>query len=185
MIKCSKCNNIPSENDIIGWKCNSCGKAFKITKSKLHNIILKKAANPEKSYINCPSCKNSLDDGNENIIWKCSCGKVNMGKLKNFKEESESTSKRNLVKCPECEREGVSKNAEACPNCGYNIKAHFDKIRQEEARKEQIRKDAEIKKKAEMEAKKRQEERIKSVPPLKKPQLTAPIVTLGISVLLF
>lgn len=43
MIKCSKCNNIPDENDVIGWKCNSCGKAFKVSKSKLHNILAKKA----------------------------------------------------------------------------------------------------------------------------------------------
>lgn len=28
MIRCSKCNGMPNENDVIGWKCNSCGKAF-------------------------------------------------------------------------------------------------------------------------------------------------------------
>ncbi len=33
-----------------------------------------------------------------------------------------------LVKCPECGRENVSDSAEACPNCGYGIKAHFEKI---------------------------------------------------------
>lgn len=90
-----------------------------------------------------------------------------------------------LVKCPECGRERVSDSAEACPDCGYGVKAHFDRIRQEEARKEQIRKAEESKKRAEIEAKKRQEERIKSVTPLERPQLTAPIVTFGISFLFF
>lgn len=33
-----------------------------------------------------------------------------------------------LVKCPECGREKVSDSAEACPDCGYGIKAHFQKI---------------------------------------------------------
>lgn len=90
-----------------------------------------------------------------------------------------------LIKCPECGKENVSDSAEACPNCGYGIKAHFVKIRQEEERKEQARKAEEAKKKAEIEAKKREEERIKNVPRLEKPQLTAPIITLGISALCF
>ena len=38
-----------------------------------------------------------------------------------------------LVKCPECGREKVSDSADACPDCGYGIKAHFEKIRKEEA----------------------------------------------------
>ena len=42
-----------------------------------------------------------------------------------------------LIKCPECGRENVSDSAEACPDCGYGIKAHFEKIRKEEERKEQ------------------------------------------------
>lgn len=37
-----------------------------------------------------------------------------------------------LVKCPECGREKVSDSAEACPDCGYGIKAHFEKIRKDE-----------------------------------------------------
>ncbi len=42
-----------------------------------------------------------------------------------------------LVKCPECGRENVSDTAESCPNCGYAIKIHFDKILQEEEKKKQ------------------------------------------------
>lgn len=39
-----------------------------------------------------------------------------------------------LVKCPECGRENVSDAAEACPSCGYAVKKHYQKIREEEAR---------------------------------------------------
>lgn len=37
-----------------------------------------------------------------------------------------------LVKCPECGRENVSDSATSCPNCGYNIKEHYDKVKREE-----------------------------------------------------
>lgn len=37
-----------------------------------------------------------------------------------------------LIKCPECGREKVSDSADMCPGCGYGIKAHYDKIKQEE-----------------------------------------------------
>lgn len=55
-----------------------------------------------------------------------------------------------LIKCPECGKEKVSDSAESCPECGYNIKKHFDDIK----KAEQEKKEAEKKKKAE-------EERIK------------------------
>lgn len=51
MIKCSKCNAEPNEKNIIGWKCISCGKAFKVSKSKLYSILMKKAENPEKEEL--------------------------------------------------------------------------------------------------------------------------------------
>ena len=41
-----------------------------------------------------------------------------------------------LVRCPECGREKVSDSAEACPDCGYSIKAHFEKIKAEELQKQ-------------------------------------------------
>ena len=90
-----------------------------------------------------------------------------------------------LIKCPECGRNNVSDSAEMCPECGYGIKAHFEKIKQEEIRKEQARKLKEATKEAEIEERKRREERIKSVPQLKYPQLIAPIVTFIISALCF
>ncbi len=41
-----------------------------------------------------------------------------------------------LIKCPECGRENVSDGAAACPDCGYGIKAHFEKISMEQQKKE-------------------------------------------------
>ena len=40
-----------------------------------------------------------------------------------------------LTKCPECGKE-VSDSAENCPNCGYGIKIHFEKLRIEQQKKE-------------------------------------------------
>lgn len=33
-----------------------------------------------------------------------------------------------LVSCPECRREKVSQSATCYPSCGYDIKAHFNRI---------------------------------------------------------
>lgn len=90
-----------------------------------------------------------------------------------------------LINCPECGRENVSDSAESCPNCGYGIKAHFEKIKQEEERKERLRRSEEEKRNAEMEAQKQYEERIRSVPQLQRPQLIAPIVIFLITALCF
>ncbi len=40
-----------------------------------------------------------------------------------------------LIKCPECGRENVSDSAESCPECGYNIKKHFEDIKKAELMK--------------------------------------------------
>lgn len=40
-----------------------------------------------------------------------------------------------LIKCPECGKENVSDSAESCPECGYNIKKHFDNFEREQLRK--------------------------------------------------
>ena len=77
-----------------------------------------------------------------------------------------------LVKCPECGREKVSDTAVACPDCGFGVKAYFDKIKQQEERKEQERKEQEEKQIAEDNAKKMEEERIKSVPKPSKPRIS-------------
>lgn len=89
-----------------------------------------------------------------------------------------------LVNCPECGKSNVSDTAEQCPECGYGIKAHFVKIKLEEMRIES-EKQAEIRRQEfEAEEKRRQEERIKNVPKLEKPQLIAPIVVTVISALI-
>ena len=36
-----------------------------------------------------------------------------------------------LINCPECGKENVSDSANSCPNCGYNIKEHFEKLNRE------------------------------------------------------
>lgn len=36
-----------------------------------------------------------------------------------------------LVTCPECGRENVSDTALACPNCGYPVKEHFERLKTE------------------------------------------------------
>lgn len=43
-----------------------------------------------------------------------------------------------LIQCPECGKENISDSAEACPNCGYGIKAHFEKIEKENARQKRL-----------------------------------------------
>lgn len=60
-----------------------------------------------------------------------------------------------LIRCPECGREKVSDSAEACPDCGYGIKAHFQKVRQEE----EIKRREDEKRKKEEEQKALEEQR--------------------------
>lgn len=69
-----------------------------------------------------------------------------------------------LINCPECGKENVSDSAEACPNCGYGIKAHFEKIKQDEERERQ-NKLAEL---AREKAEKRKEKRINFILKYKK-----------------
>lgn len=52
-----------------------------------------------------------------------------------------------LVKCPECGRENVSDSADACPGCGYGVKAHFERIKKEEGKDKRREADAELAKK--------------------------------------
>ena len=41
-----------------------------------------------------------------------------------------------LVKCPECGRERVSDTAEACPDCGYNVRAYYERVKEENEKSE-------------------------------------------------
>ena len=42
-----------------------------------------------------------------------------------------------LINCQECGKENVSDTAVSCPNCGYTIKSHFEKINNEERKAKQ------------------------------------------------
>lgn len=64
-----------------------------------------------------------------------------------------------LVKCPECGREKVSDSAEACPDCGYAIKSHYDKIKYDEMQKAQMAAQAERLKQIQEESQRRKRER--------------------------
>ncbi len=121
MIKCSKCNGTPNEHDIIGWKCNSCGKIFQVTKNQLHSLWMKKQTASKEFSFKCPACNNNMDNGNEKIAWKCSCGNVNVGKLMDYGEDDTVIHNSNLIQCPECGKE-VSAKAKNCVHCGYPIK---------------------------------------------------------------
>lgn len=49
-----------------------------------------------------------------------------------------------LINCPECGREKVSDTAHSCPDCGFAIQAHFEKIKQEKAM-EKLEREMELK----------------------------------------
>ena len=87
-----------------------------------------------------------------------------------------------LIKCPECGRENVSDSAESCPECGYGIKAHYIKIRQDEARKERERIAEEEKRVREEKAARAEKEEYDNIKMPKKPQVkTSTIIALAIA----
>ena len=49
-----------------------------------------------------------------------------------------------LINCPECGRENVSDSAVSCPNCGYGIREHFEKIEQSRQQEELLGKETQI-----------------------------------------
>lgn len=84
-----------------------------------------------------------------------------------------------LINCPECGREKVSDSAESCPDCGYGIKAHFEKIRLEEEIKK--KKNAQermrittdkAKQRADDEAKRAYDKCVKAIPKPNKPKIS-------------
>lgn len=135
MMNCNKCGNALQEADRIAWKCTSCGKAYGVKLSYLQKIQEKKNSNGTASLLKCKECGAPLDDGVEKIFWKCSCGNVQSGRLKEFlmmksavtiKEENTSL----LVKshsffCSNCGME-LRKNVKYCPYCGHKIPLDID-----------------------------------------------------------
>lgn len=136
LIKCPKCGTNLNDDCMIVWKCAECGKAFKVSVSKLDKIQELKKKKADQHLLKCSSCGHFLDDGNEKIACKCSsCGNVFDGNLMYFivddlehkiiEETSnyigdigkKDTVSSNLIRCPDCGRE-VSKRASVCPGCG-------------------------------------------------------------------
>lgn len=69
-----------------------------------------------------------------------------------------------LVKCPECGRERVSDTAEACPDCGYNVRAYYERVKEEnekrlEEEEKQIRRKNRHQRKKSHQRKKRHQKR--------------------------
>lgn len=84
MMNCNKCGNEPKETDRLAWKCTSCGKAYGVKLSYLHKLIEKKDTVNTASLLKCKECGEYLDNSNEKIFWKCSCGNVMVGTLMDF-----------------------------------------------------------------------------------------------------
>ena len=121
-MKCNRCGELLRDGDLVGWKCNTCGKAFKINIAKLDQFQKRKITqNNSGSILKCPSCGNWMDDGNEKILVKCgSCGNVMQGNLTYFTSSVSNTEIADytkLTQCPDCGKM-ISKKAAACPFCG-------------------------------------------------------------------
>lgn len=124
-MRCTKCGESPKETDKIAWKCTSCGKAYGVTLTNIQKLQEKKDAGYKNSLLKCKECGEALDNGNEKIFWKCSCGNVNCGGLGEYNGKKDNDETSNLIKCPDCGKD-VSKRAEKCPNCGCPIKVDID-----------------------------------------------------------
>ena len=139
MEKCSKCGSIISYNDPMAWKCTECGKAFRVSLSKLKKLqaLKDKPENAGKMLLKCSACGNGIDNGSEKIACKCSaCGNVMMGKLRDFagRDMEKSVTENqivnvstthpnissNFIKCLNCGN-SVPNNVKFCPECGCSF----------------------------------------------------------------
>lgn len=139
MDKCEKCGMNLSDDCVGVWKCNECGKMFKLSLGKLRMIQERKMQNVGKSLLKCSACGHVLDDGNEKIICKCSsCGNVVGGNLEYFAPDDledkiiettmlhldasskKNTAPMNLVHCPKCGKKILS-DSKICSYCGYEM----------------------------------------------------------------
>lgn len=129
MYKCEKCGTNLNDDCAVVWKCSECGKAFKVSFSKLHKIQEVKKQKLGQHLIKCSSCGNILDDGNEEIVCKCSsCGNVLRGNLAYFVSDDNinnaeinlGNSYPDLIECPECGKKILS-DSRICSYCGYPL----------------------------------------------------------------
>lgn len=129
-MKCSKCGNEPKEVDKFAWKCTSCGKAYGVKLPYLQKLQEKKNSSGATSLLKCKECGESLDNGNEKIFWKCSCGNVQSGKLEEFllmkstvaikKENTSLLVKSQSIFCSNCGIK-LQENEKYCSNCGKMV----------------------------------------------------------------
>lgn len=87
-----------------------------------------------------------------------------------------------LIKCPECGREKVSDTAEACPDCGYGIKAYFIEKREEERKRLENEEQERIKE--EVRQRRIKEENLKKEKANKKKELAKKIVKKSLPIII-
>lgn len=91
IVKCPECGTNLNDDCTVVWKCRECGKKVKASFSKLYKIQEHKRKMIGKSVLKCSKCGHALDDGNEDITYKClTCGKVIVGNLEYFVGENDS-----------------------------------------------------------------------------------------------
>lgn len=129
MNKCEKCGTNFNDDCVVVWKCSECGKAFKISYSKLQRMQEWKNKNIGKHLLKCTDCGSVLDDGNEKIVCKCSsCGNVNDGNLAYFVSDDNTNNAEidssnfypDLIECPECGKKILS-DSKICSYCGFQL----------------------------------------------------------------
>lgn len=133
-MKCSKCGSLPKESDQFAWRCNSCKKVYRVSLKNIRGFAEKKQSGITETLLKCKECGAQLDDGNETIAWKCSCGNVQKGKLgdyvdENMEDGNEGAVVKNvpdninprLIKCSNCGRE-IEEDVLLCSNCGCTVK---------------------------------------------------------------
>lgn len=99
-----------------------------------------------------------------------------------------------LIKCPECGRENVSDSAEACPGCGYGIKAHFESFKlqgythtseevrtEEQQRIESLKLAKKLREERDEEIKQREKKFLDSIKMPKKPSFIKTSIIVGIA----
>lgn len=127
-MKCSKCGNIPQKSDQFAWRCNACKKVYGVSLKNIQSFAEKKGSDITETLLKCKECGASLDDGNETIVWKCSCGNLQKGKLEDYVSHTDKVLSENTtinsfskyIKCSECGKE-ISVNTKFCPECGCFI----------------------------------------------------------------
>lgn len=130
MDKCEKCGAKLLDNCLVVWKCNKCGKGYKLNLGKLRIIQERKMQNTGKSLLKCTDCGFPMDDGNEKIVCKCSsCGNVSGGNLAYITSGGENTDKgkeiniekqNDVIKCPKCGKI-LPSDCVYCLKCGTQV----------------------------------------------------------------